>query len=211
MEYSSLTLSHNTLERVNMLMNRDFVAFKEIKSQNLLTKSRNKIVQFFAKKSFLYAGLFLLAMMAPNIETSVAAAEIGEEKTFIATAYYSPLPDQEKYYRGSYEADVKLNGEGIRASDGTLVFVGMIAAPKNYEFGTKIALDGIGVVSVHDRGGAINSGENTDRIDIWMGHGDEGLERTLAWGRREITGKIVDKNTAVSLDLANIVKNAPQA
>lgn len=85
----------------------------------------------------------------------------------------------------------------------------MIAAPKSYAFGTKIELDGIGVVSVHDRGGAIGSGNGYDRIDIWMGSGDEGLERTLAWGRRELTGKIVDKSTPVSISLENITSKAP--
>lgn len=211
MDYTSLILSKNTLSRVNMLMDGDFQNFKKLKSESLLQKSQRNLRQFFAKKSLLYAGLFALAFALPSVETSVAAQEIREKKTFIATAYYSPLPNQEKYYRGNYEADVKLNGEGKRASDGTPAFVGMIAAPKNYAFGTKIALDGLGVVSVHDRGGAILAGENVDRIDIWMGYGDEGLERTLAWGRREITGTIVARDTVVTLDLQNIVKNAPQA
>lgn len=213
MDYSSLILSKNTLSRVNMLMDGDFQAFKSIKSQSLVSRGRQKIRNFFAKKGFLYAGILLAAFLLPSIETSVAAQEIGEKKTFIATAYYSPLPNQEKYYRGSYEADKRLNGEGTTASDGTPVFVGLIAAPKNYAFGTKIALDGLGVVSVHDRGGAIVSADNGvayDRIDIWMGYGDEGLERTLEWGRREITGTIVSRDTPVSLDLQNIVKNAPQ-
>lgn len=194
-------------------MDGDFQTFKSVKSQSLVSRGRQKIRNFFAKKGFLYAGILLAAFLLPSIETSVAAQEIGEKKTFIATAYYSPLPNQEKYYRGSYEADVKLNGEGKLASDGTPVFVGLIAAPKNYVFGTKIALDGLGVVSVHDRGGAIVNSENGvayDRIDIWMGYGDEGLKRTLEWGRREITGTIVARDTAVTLDLKNIVKNAPQ-
>lgn len=157
MIYSSKTLSSNTLERVTMLLDRDFVKFNSVKSQSLLQKGQKKFQKFFAKKGLLYAALFGLAMMAPQIETSVAAAEIGQTKTFIATAYYTPLPGQNSYYRGSYEADKELNGEGIQASDGTPVFVGMIAAPKNYAFGTKIAIDGLGVVSVHDRGGSIGS------------------------------------------------------
>ena len=85
----------------------------------------------------------------------------------------------------------------------------MIAAPQGYAFGTKIELNGIGVVSVHDRGGAIGSADGYDRIDIWMGSGDEGLERTLAWGRRELTGKIVDSSIPVSISLENITSKAP--
>ena len=109
-------------------------------------------------------------LVSPN---ETAFANETEIKTFIATAYYSPLPNQQKYYRGSYEADKKLNGEGNVASDGTPVFVGMIAAPRTYAFGTKIELEELGVVSVHDRGGAISANNGYDRIDIWMGYGDE--------------------------------------
>lgn len=210
MDYSSLTLKNNTLSRVNMLLERDFETFKIVKPLGLLEETKKSFKKFLAKKSLYYITLFAAAMILPSIETSVAAAELGEQKTFIATAYYSPLPNQEKYYRGSYEADIALNGKGIQASDGTPVFVGMIAAPKGYNFGTKISLDGLGVVSVHDRGGAINEGQGYDRIDIWMGYGDEGLKRTLEWGRREITGTIVSHDTPVSLDLVNIVKNAPK-
>jgi peptidoglycan hydrolase-like protein with peptidoglycan-binding domain len=63
----------------------------------------------------------------------------------------------------------------------------MIAAPSNYPFGTKMHIPGIGTVAVHDRGGAIQTaGKNLkhDRLDIWMGRGDEGLSRALTWGRR---------------------------
>lgn len=42
----------------------------------------------------------------------VSADDESEERTFVVTAYYSPLPNQEKYLRGSYEADIRLNGNG---------------------------------------------------------------------------------------------------
>ena len=32
---------------------------------------------------------------------------------YIITAYYSPLPDQDFYLKGSYELDIRLNGKGI--------------------------------------------------------------------------------------------------
>ena len=37
------------------------------------------------------------------------------------------------------------------------------------------------------------------------------MQRTLSWGRREILGKIIDKNSAVSLSLENIVERAPKS
>lgn len=111
-------------------------------------------------------------------------------KTFTISAYYSPLPDQNHYATGSYEADIRLNGRGTNGADGTQVYPGMIAAPKSYPFGTKMSIPGVGIVAVHDRGGAIvhsgERGESYDRLDIWMGAGDEALRRALIWGKKTL-------------------------
>ncbi|NVP17355.1 hypothetical protein HUU51_01430 [Candidatus Gracilibacteria bacterium] len=127
-----------------------------------------------------------------------------EERYFYVTAYYSPLPGQEKYLRGDYEAEIRLNGNGVKGASGKEVFPGMIAAPRNYAFGTKIYLEGVGVGSVEDRGGAIvNSGErghDYDRLDIWMGYGDEGLQRALKWGTRKVKGKVLEGNQAITIE-----------
>lgn len=117
------------------------------------------------------------------------------ETTFIISAYYSPLPGQSYYTTGSYEGDIRLNGNGTNGADGTPVYPGMIAAPKKYDFGTKMHIPGIGMTTVHDRGGAIvhagERGYSWDRLDVWMGYGDAGLSRALSWGKREITGVLV--------------------
>jgi hypothetical protein len=56
---------------------------------------------------------------------------LGESETnlrkFIITAYYSPLPNQSFYLRGSYEADIRLNGHGTHGASGKPVYVGMLA------------------------------------------------------------------------------------
>lgn len=110
--------------------------------------------------------------------------------TFIITAYYSPILGQSHYVTGSYESDIRLNGRGTNGADGTEVYPGMIAAPKKYPFGTKMNIPGIGIVAVHDRGGAIVEsgvrGHEHDRLDIWMGFGDAGLQRALSWGKRTV-------------------------
>ncbi len=121
-------------------------------------------------------------------------------KTFTITAYYSPLPCQNRYATGSYAGDIRLNGSGIRSADGTPVYPGMIAAPRSYPFGTKMEIPGVGTVSVHDRGGAIvqGDGENTfDRLDIWMGYGDKGLTRALNWGKRTLNVVVYGKDDSV--------------
>lgn len=119
------------------------------------------------------------------------AAETPYEETFVISAYYSPLDGQERYVTGSYAGDIRLNGRGTNGADGTQVYPGMIAAPSTIAFGTKMAIPGIGVVGVHDRGGAIKSndenGTDYSRLDVWMGFGDLGLTRALNWGVRKVT------------------------
>ncbi|OIP80222.1 hypothetical protein COW94_03585 [Candidatus Peregrinibacteria bacterium CG22_combo_CG10-13_8_21_14_all_44_10] len=140
---------------------------------------------------------------------SPATAEADEitypyTQTFTISAYYSPLPDQAYYYMGSYDAEIRMNGSGVNGADGTPVYPGMIAAPSNYEFGTKMYISGIGMVAVHDRGGAIvNAGQrnqNYDRLDVWMGYGDEGLERALNWGKRDIEVTVYGVDDTISED-----------
>lgn len=111
-------------------------------------------------------------------------------RTFLISAYYSPVQGQQKYVTGSFSGDIRLNGGGVHGADGTPVYAGMIAAPKGYPFGTKMKIPGIGTVAVHDRGGAIvhsgQRGNQHDRLDVWMGYGDAGLKRALRWGKRAV-------------------------
>jgi len=98
-------------------------------------------------------GVIQLLSFVPGAQAKVAT--VGERKTLMVSAYYSPLPAQRFYMRGSYEADKKLNGNGTNGADGTQVHVGMLAAPRTYPFGTQVKIPGLGVGTVHDRGGAI--------------------------------------------------------
>ena len=132
----------------------------------------------------------LLAFIAP-MNVSGLDPNAPYEQEFILTAYYSPLPGQCCYVRGGYEADKILNGEGHTAADGTAVYPGMLAAPPVYGFGTEVTLPGLGTLTIHDRGGAIqvlDSGAH--RLDVWVGHGEEGLARALAFGVQRIRGTV---------------------
>lgn len=128
---------------------------------------------------------------------------------FVVTAYYSPLPNQKYYFKGSYEADIKLNGRWLRWASGKEVFAGMFAAPKSYTFGTKIYLEWLWVGEVADRWWAIVStnpeesrGYEYDRIDIWMWHGEEWLARALAFWKRTIKWHVIaDSHTELSINL----------
>lgn len=123
-------------------------------------------------------------------------------RMFSISAYYSPLPCQQRYATGSYEGDIRLNGNGTNGADGTPVYPGMIAAPKSYSFGTKIYIPGVGITAVHDRGGAIVQGSEADgyydRLDIWMGYGDVGLNRALQWGKRSVETTVYGINNGIT-------------
>jgi len=138
-----------------------------------------------------------------NADSTVSTVkEFPYLKTFIISAYYSPLPCQQHYNTGSYASDLALNGNGTNGADGTQVFPGMIAAPKSYPFGTKMDIPGIGIVAVHDRGGAIVSTDtgafDYDRLDVWMGFGDKGLDRALSWGKRTVDVEVYGINDSIA-------------
>ncbi|MDP2642584.1 MAG: peptidoglycan-binding protein [Candidatus Peregrinibacteria bacterium] len=139
---------------------------------------------------------------AEGFQVSADGVSYPYTDTFTTSAYYSPLPCQQRYATGSYEADIRLNGRGVRGADGTDVYPGMVAAPKSYPFGTKLYIPGVGIVAVHDRGGAIvdaNGDPNRhDRLDIWMGYGDIGLKRALAWGKRNVDVTVYGINNELS-------------
>lgn len=147
---------------------------------------------------------------------------MAQARTFTITGYYSPLPDQDYFLTGSYESEIRLNGNGTHGADGTPVYPGMIAAPRSYAFGTKICIPGFGCGTVHDRGGAIvTQGERDlarhDRLDLWMGYGMEGMTRALAWGVQHVDCEMSPAGTeladsvnfSVPLPLTQILKLAP--
>lgn len=145
----------------------------------------------------LYLGTIALTSLALSVLPPLGAEShqaCEREQEFLTTAYYSPLPDQSRYYLGSYEEDIAFNGRGIAGNDGTQVYPGMIAAPSDVPFGSRIELPGVGIVgTVHDRGSAIQQMEDGPmRIDLWMGEGEEGLARALEWGARKVKGKIYE-------------------
>lgn len=116
----------------------------------------------------------------------------GGTQTLLVTAYYSPEPGQSAYARGSYEADLIFNGNGDVGADGTAVYPGMIAAPEELPFGSRIVIPSLGVGTVHDRGGRIFTWDDREvtRIDVWMGRGEGGLARALTWGAHTVDGTI---------------------
>ena len=158
---------------------------------------------------------FALILILPSLVMAQA-------RTFTITGYYSPLPDQAYFLTGSYESEIRLNGNGTHGADGTPVYPGMIAAPSSYAFGTKVCIPGFGCGTVHDRGGAIvTQGQRDlarhDRLDLWMGYGMEGMTRALAWGVQHVDCEMSPAGTeladsvnfSVPLPLTQILNLSP--
>jgi peptidoglycan hydrolase-like protein with peptidoglycan-binding domain/3D (Asp-Asp-Asp) domain-containing protein len=150
---------------------------------------------------FLFVGFLFL--LYPSVQANRLP---GEKRMFTITGYYSPLPGQLFYITGDYASEIRLNGSGIAGADGTPVYPGMIAAPTSYSFGTKICIPSLGCGKIHDRGGAIvEQGKRTlarhDRLDIWMGYGDEGLRRALAWGVQHLECEMYDEDSSVHVGM----------
>lgn len=158
-------------------------------------------------RHWIYTILFLSSIFPILFVPSLFAVST-KSTQFITTAYYSPLPDQTYYLFWNLEDEKRVQGQGVAGASGEGVHVGMLAAPKSYSFGTKIHIEWLGVWIVEDRGWAIVSWDESwewyDRIDIWMGYGEEWLKRALAWGKKTVTWTIVDDTTPSSLDISNI-------
>ena len=161
------------------------ISMNKQKKKKITTKHHVRI-----PRRILGAALFA-ALIAPPAAVTAPVQPEPYTQEFMITAYYSPLPSQCCYVKGTYAADMILNGQGIAGADGTAVYPGMAAAPKTYDFGTRIILPGIGNVTVHDRGGAINElSTGIHRLDLWVGHGEEGLARALAFGVQHVKGTV---------------------
>lgn len=115
-----------------------------------------------------------------------------EERVFTMTAYYSPKSGQVFYYKPNFVEEIILNGQWYFGASGKKVFNGMLAWPASYPFGSLIYFPGFGLGEIADRGGAIvvsgERGQINDRIDVWMGNGEEGLTRALTFGKKTMTG-----------------------
>jgi len=114
-----------------------------------------------------------------------------EKRTFVVTAYYSPVSGQAFYYRPDYVQEKILNWDGIAWAAWKKVFNGMLAWPKSYDFGSIIYFPWWGIWEIADRGWAIvNSWERwhtSDRIDIWMWRWEEWLVRALIFGKQTLS------------------------
>jgi 3D (Asp-Asp-Asp) domain-containing protein len=122
--------------------------------------------------------------------TPIVQAEGGP---YLVSAYYSPEEGQDFYLHGTYEDEIRMNGQGKTTASGAKVRIGAVAAPKNIPFNTRISIAQSITLkgksynfnyqgTVLDRGGAINTASQIPRLDIYMGSGQKGLCRAINFG-----------------------------
>lgn len=135
------------------------------------------------------------------------------KRSFLVSAYYSPIPNQRMYIRWSLEKDIILNWRWANWADWTEVYMWLLAAPKWYNFWSKIILPWLWVWTVHDRWGAIVAKSWYDRIDVWMWKWDEWLSRALNWWMRFIEWERCTKEIALkdTLDYFTISSKLPSS
>ena len=81
-------------------------------------------------------------------------------------------------------ADECGKSDGITASGLKVEEKRTLACPPAYPFGTKIAIDGVGVLRCEDRGGAIKG----NHFDIYV----ETKKEAFAFGRRNLVAEVVE-------------------
>lgn len=110
-----------------------------------------------------------------------------------------------------------MNGEGKFTASGQPVRIGVVAAPKENPFNTRVRIKqtlNIKGTSVNfdfngtvlDRGGAIHSANNLPRLDIYMGSGQAGLCRAINFGVQTV---YVDFDNNASPSDTNNFDNIP--
>jgi 3D (Asp-Asp-Asp) domain-containing protein len=115
------------------------------------------------------------------------------EKTIpvVATAFYAPQKGQKRYARGSYERDLRLNGSGKKTASGSTPKENHTVSvdPAIISHGTKFRVKAIPdvIFTAEDKGSDVKG----RRIDLYMGKGDDGLKRSIEFGRRSTTVEIL--------------------
>lgn len=99
---------------------------------------------------------------------------------------WSTLPKEQFVINASAytaAADECGKSDGITASGVKVQDKRTLACPPQYPFGAKIKIDGMGIFTCEDRGGAIKG----NKFDIYM----ETKSEAFAFGRRNLTAEVI--------------------
>jgi len=165
--------------------------------KNIIKTEKDRWAWYFWKKTILALSKDFKEKFEEKSKKHLKQEKINlGKKSFIITGYYSPLPNQKKYITWTYAWDIRLNWNWKHTASWKKVFPGLIAAPKNYKFWTKIYFEWIWIWIVEDRWWAIvnawDKWHEFDRIDVWMWEWDDGLYRAIKWWQRNVKWEILE-------------------
>ncbi|MEH7652325.1 3D domain-containing protein [Bacillus safensis] len=116
------------------------------------------------------------ALKEPTVKHQTQAkAERTPSKTYEVTAYTNGV---ESTGKSAGHPDYGVTASGARTETGHT-----IACPPSMAFGTRLNIEGIGVRTCEDRGGAITEGH----IDLYV----EGVSEAQAFGRQRLKAEII--------------------
>lgn len=161
----------------------------------------------------IFSLLTLLSLSSPFIPLQAHA----EGAFYLVSAYYSPIEWQDFYLHETFADEIKMNGEGTHTASGQAVRIGVVAAPRDIPFNTRVhtkqtlTIKGTPVNfefhgTVLDRGGAITSGAKLPRLDVYMGKGQAGLCRAINFGVQTV---YIDINNDTSIPDTTNFDNIP--
>ena len=119
-----------------------------------------------------------------SVENGGIVCGIGHGEIKKAT-YIEPVPEKFTINASAYTASADECGksDGITASGNKVKENYTLACPREYAFGTKIHIEGMGTYVCEDRGGAIKG----NKFDIYM----ETKSEAFAFGRRNLVAYVI--------------------
>jgi 3D (Asp-Asp-Asp) domain-containing protein len=158
---------------------------KEKQKQSALNKIKNGKIENIQvekyKKQITFSDNILKNQTVPQEELSVYDKKIKGYSSLVSESV-SYGKDIEILVTGYSSTPDQCWGDPFTTASGSRVHKGTMACPKQYPFGTKIKIDGMGIFVCEDRGGAIKG----NHFDMWF----ESREEAFQWGKRTTTAKI---------------------
>ncbi len=154
---------------------------KQISKNNENNQTENQVPEPISDGIASVNDNFIMAIYFPH--TAVDLITIGkyQPKNMSSLPYGSFVVNASAY---TATADECGKSDGITASGKRVQANRTLACPKQYKFGTKIEIDGMGTYVCEDRGGAIK----INHFDIYM----QTKKQAFAFGRRNLIASIVE-------------------
>lgn len=171
------------LTTINTTYEKAIKGYKEkVNNLEINVENKNKKIKKLTKKIHKIESELHKTKLKLNRESRVRQGKVASNssgksnwQTFNVSFY---TPDKQSTGKNPTQYDYGITASGTHVSEGRT-----IACPRQYPFGTKIELEGLGVRVCEDRGGAI-SGNN---LDVFVNSESEAMRL----GRMSVKGRVI--------------------